>query len=46
MFTWDEEKRSANLRKHGIDFVDAERIFRGFTLTAEDRRERTESGVS
>jgi uncharacterized protein len=39
MFTWDEAKRRANLRKHGIDFVDAERIFRGFTLTAEDTRE-------
>ena len=39
MFTWDEGKRRANLRKHRIDFVDAERIFRGFTLTAEDARE-------
>jgi uncharacterized DUF497 family protein len=39
MFTWDEAKRRANLRKHGIDFMDAERIFRGFTLTAEDMRE-------
>lgn len=39
MFTWDEAKRRANLRKHGIDFVDAERIFRGVTLTAEDARE-------
>ena len=36
MFIWDETKRSANLRKHGIDFMDAERIFGGFTLTAED----------
>ena len=25
--------------QHGIDFVDAEQIFRGFTLTAEDTRE-------
>ena len=39
MFTWDEAKRRANLRKHGIDFVDAKRIFRGVTLTAEDTRE-------
>ena len=39
MFTWDEAKRRANLRKHGIDFVDAEQIFQGFTLTAEDTRE-------
>lgn len=27
------------LRKHGIDFTDAELIFRGFALTAEDTRE-------
>lgn len=39
MFTWDEAKCHANLRKHGIDFADAELIFRGFTLTAEDTRE-------
>ena len=38
MFRWDEAKRRANPRKHGIDFVDAERIFRGFSLTAEDAR--------
>jgi hypothetical protein len=28
-------KRRASARKHGIDFVDAVRIFRGFILTAE-----------
>ena len=39
MFSWDETKRSANLRKPGIDFRDAPKIFRGFTLTAEDDRE-------
>ena len=39
MFLWDDAKRRANLRKHGIDFRDAETIFRGFTLTAEDMRE-------
>jgi uncharacterized DUF497 family protein len=39
MFTWDEVKRNANLEKHGIDFVDAEKIFAGHTLTAEDTRE-------
>jgi len=38
MFSWDERKRLANLRKHRIDFLDAERIFRGFTLTSEDMR--------
>jgi uncharacterized DUF497 family protein len=36
MFPWDEAKPRANLREHDIDFVDAERIFRAFTLTAED----------
>jgi uncharacterized DUF497 family protein len=39
MFLWDESKRRTNLRKHGIDFVDVDRVFRGFTLTAEDGRE-------
>jgi len=39
MFVWDERKRLGNLRKHGIDFADAEKIFRGLTLTAEDDRE-------
>jgi uncharacterized DUF497 family protein len=39
MFTWDEAKRRANLRKHGIDFVDAPKVFRGLTFTAEDDRE-------
>jgi hypothetical protein len=39
MFTWDEAKRSENLNKHGIDFVDAQAIFAGYTVTAEDTRE-------
>ncbi len=26
MFAWDEDKRRANLDKHGIDFADAEKI--------------------
>lgn len=39
MFAWDEAKRRANLRKHGIDFVDAPKIFQGLTFTAEDDRE-------
>ncbi|MBI5116284.1 BrnT family toxin [Candidatus Poribacteria bacterium] len=39
MFTWDERKRRANLKKHGIDFADAGRIFAGYTVTAEDTRE-------
>ncbi len=39
MFAWDDTKRRANLKKHGIDFVDAEKNFRGATFTAEDTRE-------
>ena len=39
MFAWDETKRRANLKKHGIDFLDAKKIFSGITLTAEDARE-------
>lgn len=39
MFVWDEAKRWFNLRKHGIDFADAEKIFRGVTFTAEVTRE-------
>lgn len=39
MLTWDEDKRRANLDKHGIDFADAEKILDGYTVTAEDLRE-------
>lgn len=35
---WDEEKRRANLRKHALDFADAEDVFSGITYTIEDRR--------
>lgn len=37
---WDEAKRSANLHKHGLDFVDAEQVLAGITYTIEDRRFR------
>jgi uncharacterized DUF497 family protein len=37
-FDWDEDKRLANARKHGIDFVDAVTIFEGDTVTIEDDR--------
>jgi uncharacterized protein len=39
MLTWDEAKRQENLDKHGIDFVDAQVIFAGYTVTAEDTRQ-------
>lgn len=35
---WDEAKRQANLRKHGLDFSDAEEVFSAITYTIEDRR--------
>jgi uncharacterized DUF497 family protein len=38
-FTWDERKRERNIRKHGIDFVDAEAVFNGDTLTVPDDHE-------
>ncbi len=28
-FEWDQNKRALNLEKHGIDFMDAARIFSG-----------------
>ena len=37
-FAWDEVKRRANYAKHGLDFGDAEKVFEGITLTAEDDR--------
>jgi uncharacterized DUF497 family protein len=35
---WDEAKRRANMKKHGIDFSDAPAVFDGITLTMEDSR--------
>jgi uncharacterized DUF497 family protein len=37
-FEWDENKRHANIRKHGIDFIDAAKLFDGVTLTVPDDR--------
>ena len=35
---WDEAKCRTNVRKHGLDFTDAEQVFAGITYTIEDRR--------
>lgn len=35
---WSEAKRKLNLRDHGLDFVDASRVFEGLTYTYEDDR--------
>jgi hypothetical protein len=37
-FTWSAAKRAANLNVHGLDFVDAPRVFEGLTYTFADDR--------
>ena len=37
-FSWSEAKRNLNLKSHGLDFVDAPRVFEGVTFTFEDDR--------
>jgi hypothetical protein len=37
-FEWDEKKRKANIKKHGIDFINAPMVFDSYTLTIEDDR--------
>jgi hypothetical protein len=38
-FMWDETKRQANLKRHGLDFADAEQVFGGPLVLMEDTRE-------
>ena len=37
-YEWDETKRNANIRKHGIDFLEAVHIFDGDVIIIEDDR--------
>ncbi|MDR1368426.1 MAG: BrnT family toxin [Candidatus Accumulibacter sp.] len=37
-FTWNPEKRLVNLKKHELDFMDAEEVFSGHTLVYPDHR--------
>ena len=37
-FEWDEEKNAANIKNHGIDFLDATSIFENPTIEAIDDR--------
>ncbi|AFZ32961.1 protein of unknown function DUF497 [Gloeocapsa sp. PCC 7428] len=37
-YEWDEAKRLANLRKHGIDFIDVPSVFESNIVTVEDDR--------
>jgi uncharacterized protein len=39
-YEWDEAKRVANLRKHGIDFTDVLTVFDSDIVTVEDDRYR------
>ena len=38
-FEWDESKRKENLRKHGLDFLDAPTLFEGPMLIRLDTRD-------
>jgi len=46
-FEWDSRKAAANLRKHGVTFVDATEVFidlsLGFSLTRTIRSRRSAS---
>src|SRR5882762_4614739 len=37
-YEWDDEKPKANLKSHGLDFIDAPKVFAGPTFTFEDDR--------
>lgn len=37
-FIWDEAKRMANIAKHGLDFMDAARVFDTPMVLFEDDR--------
>ena len=39
MISWDESKRRANLRKHGIDLAQLETVFDLPMITVEDERD-------
>ncbi len=40
LYSWDENKRQSNIKKHGVDFVDAVMIFRDSNRieTIDDRK--------
>jgi uncharacterized DUF497 family protein len=37
-FEWDENKRKANIEKHGLDFLESEKIFENSVFTITDDR--------
>jgi uncharacterized DUF497 family protein len=40
MIAWDEGKRKANLKAHGIDFAQLDCLFDAPMVTVEDERKR------
>jgi uncharacterized protein len=38
-YEWDEAKNRANIQKHGLDFAEAEELFRGLLLIRPDTRD-------
>jgi uncharacterized DUF497 family protein len=38
VITWDDAKRQANLRNHGLDFAGCEEVFDHPVITVEDAR--------
>lgn len=45
-FEWDEDKKTSNLVKHGIDFEDATEIFNGPILLRQSNRNNEERWVA
>jgi uncharacterized protein len=45
-FVWDEHKRLANLAKHGLDFLDADLIFRGRLYSYPSERQGEDRWVT
>jgi uncharacterized protein len=39
LFEWDDDKNKFNLKKHGVDFVEAMLIFENDVLSIEDTRQ-------
>ena len=45
-FEWDDAKRQTVLEKHGLDFIDAIKIFAGPVLTARSNHEGEERWIA
>jgi uncharacterized DUF497 family protein len=45
-FEWDENKRTSNLEKHGIDFEDAIEVFYGGSLLRRSHRNNEERWIA